>query len=113
MLNVMGFFELQRLRTMLHRERIEENSYRRCVEPMLTAERDRALLKTVRKLRDHEKELMSDVEGWEVGTWFGQPYFKKAHDREYFNLMTKDDFYAFSKPSHARSEIFYRDMMVL
>ena len=46
------------------------------LEPLLAAESDRALCKTARIARDAEEEVMKDVEGWEVGTWFGHKVFK-------------------------------------
>jgi len=46
------------------------------LEPMLCAEKDRVTLKEIRRLRDVEEDLMKDVPGWEVGTYFGHPIFK-------------------------------------
>ncbi|XP_056644308.1 NADH dehydrogenase [ubiquinone] 1 alpha subcomplex subunit 13 [Diorhabda carinulata] len=52
----------------------------RCVSlaiyPMLLAERDREFLKQLRRNRDEERELMKNVEGWKVGTWYGEPIYK-------------------------------------
>ena len=42
----------------------------------------REYLKQLRRNRDCERELMSDVEGWEVGTYFGQPLYKTLGDDE-------------------------------
>ena len=50
--------------------------------PLLLAERDRAYVKQVKKNRDAEEELMADVEGWETGTWFGQPVFHTVPDHK-------------------------------
>ena len=46
------------------------------LEPLLAAERDRELCKASRLVRDAEEDLTKDVEGWEVGTWFGHKIFK-------------------------------------
>jgi NADH dehydrogenase (ubiquinone) 1 alpha subcomplex subunit 13 len=42
----------------------------------LAAERDRELCKAARMTRDAEEEAMKNIEGWEVGTWFGHKVFK-------------------------------------
>ena len=59
--------------------------------PLMLAERDREFLKQLRKLvefvrilqylplfrnRDAEEKLMANVEGWEVGTFYGHKVFK-------------------------------------
>ena len=46
----------------------------------MLAERDRAFLKQLRLNREYEAELMKDVPGWEVGTWFGQKVFATEPD---------------------------------
>ena len=42
----------------------------------MLAERDREFLKQLRKNRDAEEKLMKDVEGWEVGTFYGHKVYK-------------------------------------
>ncbi len=54
----------------------EERSAQLALEPLLAAERDRELCKAARMARDEEEEAMKNVEGWEVGTWFGHKVFK-------------------------------------
>ena len=61
---------------------LEDASAVAALEPMLLAERDRELLKQLRKNRAAEAELMKDVPGWEVGTWFGQPVYRTLSDNE-------------------------------
>ncbi len=61
-----GYYRMRRLKTLLTREKIEEDAARQAMEPLLLAERDREFLKELRKQRDFEKQLMSDVKGWEV-----------------------------------------------
>ena len=79
------------------RERIETRSAYLALMPMYAAERDRAYLMECRwdglklvpvkklfsdtfdlfrRARDAERELMKDVEGWEVGTLFGRKPYK-------------------------------------
>jgi len=82
---------------------------------MLAAERDRGFLKQQRKHREYEAELMKDVPGWEVGTWFGQHAFRAQDDegKELLRQQRFEDYYIFAKPSHYRSEKYYREMKVL
>ena len=46
------------------------------ITPLMLAERDREFLKQLRKNRDAEEKLMKDVEGWEVGTFYGHKVYK-------------------------------------
>lgn len=57
-------------------EDIEQRSADFAIYPLLLAERDREYLKQLRRNRDSEAELMANVEGWKVGTWYGEPIFK-------------------------------------
>lgn len=58
-------------------------------------------LKQVRKNREEETELMKDVDGWVVGTWYGErPYRLKPADallppnhHEFFAHVDRDTFY--------------------
>ncbi|XP_062551692.1 NADH dehydrogenase [ubiquinone] 1 alpha subcomplex subunit 13 [Armigeres subalbatus] len=59
-----------------NRNEIEMRSARNVIYALLLAERDREYLKQLRRNRDEEAELMKDVKGWEVGTWYGEPVFK-------------------------------------
>lgn len=58
------------------REEIEMRSGNMVIYPLLIAERDREYLKQVRRNRDEEAELMKNVPGWVVGTWYGEPIYK-------------------------------------
>jgi hypothetical protein len=75
---------------------------RSCIEPVILAEQDRIVLRQYRANRDEEAKLMSDVPGWEVGTWFGDKVFKS---RMYFpdrpHLL---DYYGLARPSTQRSD---------
>lgn len=57
-------------------EEIEQRSADFAIYPLLLAERDREYLKQLRRNRDSEAELMANVEGWKVGTWYGEPIYK-------------------------------------
>ncbi|CAG9566307.1 unnamed protein product [Danaus chrysippus] len=58
------------------KQEIEMRSAKMAIYPMLLAERDREFLKQLRKNRDAEAELMRDVPGWEVGTYYGERVYK-------------------------------------
>uniref|UniRef100_A0A336MTR1 NADH dehydrogenase [ubiquinone] 1 alpha subcomplex subunit 13 n=1 Tax=Culicoides sonorensis TaxID=179676 RepID=A0A336MTR1_CULSO len=62
----------------LHREEVENRSAVNVMYPLLLAERDREYLKQLRRNRDEEAELMKNVKGWKVGTWYGEPVYKLA-----------------------------------
>ncbi|XP_011704235.1 PREDICTED: NADH dehydrogenase [ubiquinone] 1 alpha subcomplex subunit 13 [Wasmannia auropunctata] len=70
-----GFYAYYRSFKVVRREQIEMRSARLAILPLLLAERDRAILKQMRRNRDAEAELMKNVEGWEVGTYYGEPIF--------------------------------------
>ncbi|KAH8386523.1 hypothetical protein KR093_001039 [Drosophila rubida] len=58
------------------RDEIEMRSAENVIFPILIAERDREFLRQLRRNRDEEAELMKNVPGWEVGTWYGEPVYK-------------------------------------
>ncbi|KAM0735161.1 NADH dehydrogenase [ubiquinone] 1 alpha subcomplex subunit 13 [Formica fusca] len=60
---------------LVKRNQIEMRSARLAIWPALIAERDRAVLRQMRRNRDEETELMKNVEGWEVGTYYGEPIY--------------------------------------
>merc|ERR1719312_2168131 len=66
----------KRGKKILTQEKVELKSSDLALTPLLLAERDREYLKQCRRNRDAETELMKDVEGWEVGTWYGHPVYK-------------------------------------
>ncbi|XP_055637908.1 NADH dehydrogenase [ubiquinone] 1 alpha subcomplex subunit 13 [Toxorhynchites rutilus septentrionalis] len=77
------------------REEIEMRSARNVIYPLLLAERDREYLKQLRRNRDEEAELMKNVKGWEVGTWYGEPVFKTL-PKDKFVDPTFQEFYVHS-----------------
>ena len=60
----------------VHREQLERRSAEFAIFPLLVAERDRAYMKQLRRNRDEEEKLMANVEGWEVGTYYGEPIYR-------------------------------------
>lgn len=64
------------------RIQLEQRSSDFAITPLLMAERDRAYLKQLRKNRDEEAKLMANVEGWKVGTWYGEPLYKTRPEDE-------------------------------
>ena len=62
--------------------RTELHGMRLVLLPLLQAERDRAYVKSVHRIRDAEEDLMKDVPGWETGTWWGEPVYKTIPDGE-------------------------------
>ena len=58
----------------------EAQDFRLALTPMLLAERDRGFIKQIKANRDAEEDLMKDVEGWEVGTWYGEKVYKTCKD---------------------------------
>ncbi|NP_001040176.1 NADH dehydrogenase (ubiquinone) 1 alpha subcomplex, 13 [Bombyx mori] len=58
------------------KDEIEMRSAKMAIYPALLAERDREYLKQLRRNRDAEAELMRDVPGWEVGTYYGERVYK-------------------------------------
>ena len=75
------------------------------------AERDREYLRQLRKNRDYEAELMKDVPGWEVGTWFGQKVYKTTPDNE-LDRVSKLEFYAGARPYYAKVEQYYKHWII-
>jgi len=62
-------------------EKIEIKSSDLALTPLMLAERDREFLKQCRRNRDAEAKLMADVEGWEVGTWYGNKVYKTLNGK--------------------------------
>ncbi|CAG5122419.1 unnamed protein product [Candidula unifasciata] len=69
------------------RYNLEMMDARVAIEPFLLAEKDRAILKHLRRCRDEENEVMKNVPGWKTGTLWGEPVYYNVRDR-------------FIKPSH-------------
>ncbi|KYN04798.1 NADH dehydrogenase [ubiquinone] 1 alpha subcomplex subunit 13 [Cyphomyrmex costatus] len=82
---------------LIRRHEIEMRSARWAIFPALLAERDRAVLKQMRRSRNIEAELMKNVEGWEVGTYYGEPIFY-LDDPNQFRDPTFLEHFAHSDP---------------
>lgn len=79
------------------RSQIEMTSSQCAIRPLIEAERDRALLRHMRHLRDEEADVMKNVPGWEVGTFYGVPVFNTLRS-EFFEPRSIDA-YVFTDPA--------------
>ena len=78
--SVMAYYLVKyRLPQTLARHR-EAQDFRLALTPLLLAERDRGYIKQLKANRAAEEDLMKDVEGWEVGTWYGEKVYKTCKD---------------------------------
>lgn len=70
---------------------LEQKGASLAIYPMLLAEKDREYLKQLRRNRDEERELMKNVEGWKVGTLYGEPIYHltKEDDPLYRPMFTE------------------------
>uniref|UniRef100_A0A8D8WI04 NADH dehydrogenase [ubiquinone] 1 alpha subcomplex subunit 13 n=1 Tax=Cacopsylla melanoneura TaxID=428564 RepID=A0A8D8WI04_9HEMI len=86
---------------------LENQTATLAIMPIVIAEKDRALLKNLRRIRDEETELMKNVEGWETGTLFGEKIYKTQSDDE-FRLPCLNEYYVQSKPEElSKMSMFY------
>ncbi|KAF5302468.1 hypothetical protein FQR65_LT08558 [Abscondita terminalis] len=60
----------------VHRDELERRSAEFAIYPLILAERDREYMRQLRRNRDAERELMKNVEGWKVGTYYGEPIYR-------------------------------------
>ncbi|XP_078053271.1 NADH dehydrogenase (ubiquinone) B16.6 subunit [Augochlora pura] len=67
----------------IKKNNLEMRSARHALQPMLEAERDRAILKHMRLIRKEETDLMKNFPGWKVGEFFGEPIFKSLPEDTY------------------------------
>jgi len=70
-----GYYKFRAQKRAIMRGMVEQNDVRLVMSAFLAAERDRLWLNHLRKLRDDERELMKNVPGWRVGTFYGEPIF--------------------------------------
>jgi len=80
-------------RYAVDRQLIEMRSSKMAIFPLLLAERDRKFLKQINANRRAEEELMKDVPGWEVGTWYGERVYTTVPKDEFITPGFYD-FYA-------------------
>ncbi|XP_032679131.1 NADH dehydrogenase [ubiquinone] 1 alpha subcomplex subunit 13 [Odontomachus brunneus] len=76
----------------IKKEEIEMRSAHFAIWPLLLAERDRSVLKTMRRNREYEAELMKDVERWEVGTYYGEPIYFLDGENQYRDPLFGEHF---------------------
>ncbi|KAI4458843.1 nadh dehydrogenase ubiquinone 1 alpha subcomplex subunit 13 [Holotrichia oblita] len=74
----------------IHHDEIENRSAMFAIKPLLLAERDREYLKQLGRNREEERTLMANVEGWKVGTWYGEPIYKLNTDDELVEPRIQD-----------------------
>merc|ERR1712126_624862 len=86
-----GYWSYKKGMRAWNKEQIEMKSASLAIEPLMLAERDREFLKQLRRNRDAEEKLMKDVEGWEVGTFYGHKVYKTIGDD--LPLISFDEFY--------------------
>lgn len=77
----------------LYKEEIELRSSTFAIYPLLMAERDREYLKQIRRNRDEEADLMKNVKGWKVGTWYGEPIFHLRKETDWIDPCL-EEYYA-------------------
>lgn len=78
---VIGNFFYKKAVRRIESEKIEMKSADLALTPLMLAERDREFLKQCRRNRDAEAKLMENVEGWEVGTWYGHEVYKTLNGK--------------------------------
>ena len=97
---IYGYYQYKRGMRQVFKEEIEMKSASLAITPLMLAERDREYLKQLRKNRDAEEKLMSDVEGWEVGTFYGHKVYKTLGDQ--LPIMRWDEFYIHTNRNEIR-----------
>ncbi|XP_053982030.1 NADH dehydrogenase [ubiquinone] 1 alpha subcomplex subunit 13 [Hylaeus volcanicus] len=93
-----GFYLYYLNRKRVARNKIEMRSSRLALKPMLEAERDRVLMKHMRRMIEEEADLMKNVPDWEVGTFFGEPIYYSIPEDEYIE-PSLDELTVFSNPN--------------
>ncbi|XP_029165245.1 NADH dehydrogenase [ubiquinone] 1 alpha subcomplex subunit 13 [Nylanderia fulva] len=96
---VVGFYAYYLNYKLVKRNEIEMRSTRLAIWPALIAERDRSILKQMRRNRDEEAELMKNVEGWEVGTYYGEPIYFLDEENQFREPLFIEHF-AHADPGH-------------
>ncbi|XP_068235243.1 NADH dehydrogenase [ubiquinone] 1 alpha subcomplex subunit 13 [Palaemon carinicauda] len=91
---------------VIRNEEIEMKSGELAITPLLLAERDRALLLQLRKNREEEEKLMAGVEGWEVGTYYGEPIYKTVTQEKFIDPISKEFYAHGDSRAHARGTHF-------
>lgn len=87
---------------------IESADGHNALQPLLLAERDRLYLKQLKKNREEERELMKNVPGWEVGTYFGEPVYRTISPDTHLDPAA-EEFFAHAEPKRAYDIWHYWD----
>ncbi|XP_076653455.1 NADH dehydrogenase (ubiquinone) B16.6 subunit [Halictus rubicundus] len=99
-----GFYMYGQTYKHIKMNEIEMRSARHALQPLLEAERDRAILKHMRRLREEEADLMKDFPGWEVGKFFSEPLFSTLPEDTYIE-PTLQELTIFADPEKYKSRI--------
>ena len=83
---------------IIARDEIEERSARYALKPLLMAERDREYLKQTLRNREEERELMKNVKGWVVGTYYGEKLYKLPENETVQGSI--HDYYVHADPKY-------------
>lgn len=75
---------------------------------MLLAEKDREYLKQLRRNREEERDLMKNVEGWKVGTLYGEPVYKNQTGEETLFRPVINEYYVHAPASDLRKRAEFR-----
>lgn len=93
---------------VIQRDEIEQRSAQFALYPMLLAERDRAYLKQLRKNRDEEAKLMANVEGWKVGTYYGEKLYTSTSVPDDTLLHPRlQEYFVHTRPEIMRKRLFF------
>lgn len=74
-------------------DELEQTGASLALYPLLLAEQDREYLKQLRRNRDEERDLMKNVEGWKVGTWYGEPIYHLSKEDDALFRPTFAEYY--------------------
>merc|ERR1712142_519851 len=107
-----GYYTYYHKKRLYKAIKVEERSTDMALAPMLQAERDRVYIKQMIKNREFEAELMKDVDGWEVGTYFGKPVFKTLEDNKY-PYFSPLEYYMHCSTPQMRSDLHEKHWWVL
>ncbi|XP_076667532.1 NADH dehydrogenase (ubiquinone) B16.6 subunit [Andrena cerasifolii] len=100
-----GFYGYYLTYKSIKKREIEMRSSRLAIMPLLYAERERLLMKQMRAVRDEEADLMKNIPGWEVGTFFGEPIYHTVPKDEYVEPSLQE-LVAHSSPNEYDAHVY-------
>ncbi|XP_031843684.1 NADH dehydrogenase (ubiquinone) B16.6 subunit [Nomia melanderi] len=83
-------------------ETIEMMSAKFAIQPLLEAERDRAILKLMKRAQAEEADLMKNYAGWNTGKLFDEPVYKTLPKDTHVEPMI-EELVIHSDPKDSRS----------